>query len=172
MRQPVVQTERHAAADDVGLRHRDQRRANAKAAAFDASLRRKPGEVLECLDELRPAIRIARVVERVHANEDVVRAEHFRPCQRQRQHDGIARRHIRRRNRVRRRAALRHLSVAEQRGTAERRQVDADFAMRLTSQRLRNVSRGENLVRVTLSVLHRQRVEVEPACRARSRPAV
>ncbi len=96
VRQAVIEAQRQAARDDLRLRHRDERRLNAKAPAFDAGLGRQPGRVLERLDELRPAIGIAGVVEGVDADEDIAGAQHLRPRQRQRQHHRIASRHIRR----------------------------------------------------------------------------
>src|SRR5687767_6844312 len=70
---PVVEAESHAPLDDLSLRHRNERRLNAKLRAFDSRFGRKPGCSLECLDELGPAIGISRVVERVDADEDVIR---------------------------------------------------------------------------------------------------
>ena len=45
-----------------------------------------------------PAIRVARVIHRVHTNENVVRAQHFRPAERDSQENGIARGHVSYRN--------------------------------------------------------------------------
>ena len=66
--------------------------------AFHAGLGGEVGEPLEGRDEFRPAIRIAGIVDRVDAAEDVGGAEHFGPAQRHRQHDGVARRHVGDRN--------------------------------------------------------------------------
>ena len=96
--QPVVEAERQAAADDLGLRQADERRVDREAGAFDAGLRRERGHPLERLDELRPAVGIAGVVEGVHADDDVRRAEGFGPGQRERQEHGVARRHVGRRD--------------------------------------------------------------------------
>src|SRR5262245_42246414 len=83
VRQPVVEAERRATADDLCLRHRYQRRLDAEAAALDASLRRERRGPLEGLDELGTAIGVTRIVERIDADEDVVRAQHFGPRQRE-----------------------------------------------------------------------------------------
>ena len=53
------------------------------------------------LDELRAAVRIARVIQRVHADEDVRAFQHLGPGQREREENGVARRHIGDRNAVR-----------------------------------------------------------------------
>ena len=50
--------------------------------------------LLERRDEFRPAVRIAGVVDGVDADEDVVRAEHLGPGQRERQEHRVARRHV------------------------------------------------------------------------------
>ena len=129
--------------------------------AFDARLGRERRGSLERLDELRPAIGISRIVERIDADEDVVRAQHFRPRQRQRQHHRVARGHVGRRDGIRIGSALRHLAVAEQRRSAERREIDRKLAMRFRAERLGNLARRQNLVGVPLAVLDRQRVDVE-----------
>ena len=67
--------------------------------------RRQRRQLLERRDELRAAVGIAGVVERVDADDDVVRAEHFGPAERQRQEDRVARRHVGRRDVVRHRSA-------------------------------------------------------------------
>ncbi len=155
-----------------GLRHRNQRRLDPKPSAFDARLGRQLRGSLECLDELRTAIGISRVVERVDADEDVVGAEHFRPCERERQHHGIARRHVGRRNRIRDRPALRHLAIAEQGRSAERREIDRQSRDALSRRALRRPcatpeSRGRDAVRISPSA----RKCRSPASRA-SAPAV
>ena len=66
------------------------------------------------LDEFRPAIGIARVVERVHADEDVGRFQHLGPRQRERKEDRVARRNVGDRDSVRHlagRAPFRHRDV-------------------------------------------------------------
>ena len=63
-----------------------------------AGSRREIGERLERRDELGPAIRISRVVERVHADEDVARAAHLGQRERVREKDRVARRNVRDRN--------------------------------------------------------------------------
>src|SRR6185503_16873810 len=67
----VVQTEGNAAADDLGLRERDERRVDAKSAAVYAGSRRQRRQRFERAYELGPAIRIARVIERVDADHEI-----------------------------------------------------------------------------------------------------
>src|SRR5687767_6242648 len=81
----VIETERDAALDDLRFRHRYERRLDAKLAALDARFRRELRGAFERFDVLGPAIWIARIIERVHADEDVIRADHFCPRERDRQ---------------------------------------------------------------------------------------
>ncbi len=60
-----------------------------------ARLRSQVRHALESLDELRPAIRVTRVVQSVDAYEHVRTFEQFRPGQRVRKEYGIARRNVR-----------------------------------------------------------------------------
>src|SRR5690349_13367301 len=61
-----------AGLDDLGFRPRDQRRVHPEALAFDPGLGRQVRERLERADELRPAVRIAGIVDRVDAAEQIV----------------------------------------------------------------------------------------------------
>ena len=79
VRQPVVEAERHAALDDVGLGQHLERRVDAEALAVHAPRRGERGQVLERRDELRTAVGIPGVVERVDADEDVVQRRGPRP---------------------------------------------------------------------------------------------
>ena len=63
-------------------------------AAFHAGLGRQVRHALERLDEFRPAIGIAGIVERIHADENVGRLEHLRPGQREGEKNRVARRHV------------------------------------------------------------------------------
>ena len=77
------------------LRQSQQRRVDLQArAALDAGFGRQVRHALVGLDELGTAVGIARVVERVHADEDVGRFQHLGPRQRERKEDGVARRDV------------------------------------------------------------------------------
>src|SRR5207249_2289564 len=66
--------------DDLGLAELDERGVDAEVAlALDAGLGRQIGQLLERLRELRPAIGIAGVIDRIDADEDILGAQHFRP---------------------------------------------------------------------------------------------
>ena len=144
------------------LRHRNQRSLDAEPATFNSRFRCKRRRSLECLDELGPAIGIAGVVERVHANEDVIGPEHFCPREGERQHDRIPRGYIGRRYRAGMRPVLGHLAIPEQRRAAERREINRQLAVRSRAKRLGNLARRENLMAVALAVIHRQCINLEP----------
>ena len=82
--EPVVEPQLETRADDLGLRHVNERREDAQPRAFDSGPRRQRGEPFERLEVFRPAIRIARVVERVHAEHDRLGPDDLRPGQRER----------------------------------------------------------------------------------------
>src|SRR4051794_19358954 len=63
--------------------------------ALDTSFGRQVGHPLECTNELRPAVRITRVVDRVHSDEDVRSTRNFRIGECKREKNGVARWHIR-----------------------------------------------------------------------------
>ena len=110
-----------------------------------------------------PAVGIAAVVERVHADEDVARAEHLGPRQRERQEDRVARRHVRDRDaraHLAIRAVLRHVDVRGQRRAAEDAQVDLRDDMLATPAAPRSAAPRE-LRRVPLPVAEAQRVRRE-----------
>src|SRR5207237_4122246 len=68
-----------AAADDVGLAQRDEWSVHAvPRPALDCGRSGEVGERLERADELRTAVGISGVVDRVDADVDVARSEHFR----------------------------------------------------------------------------------------------
>ena len=54
-----------------------QRRVDGKTVALDTCLGRQIGHRLERADELGATIGIARIIERIHANPQVVRAACF-----------------------------------------------------------------------------------------------
>jgi len=66
-------------ADDLGFGEFDQRRVNFEAAAFDTGFCPEIGEGLERFDEFRPAIRVAALIDCVHAEKNVASLNYFRP---------------------------------------------------------------------------------------------
>ena len=84
MRQPVVETERGATSDDVRFRELKKRSKNAKGPALDAGPRGQQRHAFECLEILGPAVGIAGVVERVHADGDGLSPQSLGPGERER----------------------------------------------------------------------------------------
>ena len=114
-----------------------------KPRAFDAGLGGDVGEPLERGDEFGPAVGIAGVVDRVDAAEDVARAEHFGPAQRERQHDGVARGHVGDRDAGCRPSVSSGTSMSVgQRGAADAAQVDVDGLVRDRAERARDAVGG------------------------------
>src|SRR5690606_14799322 len=112
---------------DTGLAPFLKRRVNAERLSFGAFLRREPRSLGEAGDELRPAIRITGIIERVDANEDVMRADRLRPAEREREEDEIARGNVSYRNVVAAAdALLRHVEIIGERGAAELAQVERE----------------------------------------------
>ncbi len=67
-------------------------RIRSGSAALHAFARGEIGHARKRVDELRAAVRVAGVIDGIHADEDVVRLQDFGPGQRKSEEDGIARR--------------------------------------------------------------------------------
>src|SRR5262249_29480886 len=162
VREPVVEAESDTAADDVRLAQRDERRVHAEARALDAGARRQAGEALEGGDELGAAIGIARIVERVDADDDVVRAEDLGPAECDRQEDRVARGHVGGRNLRRvQAAAVRYGRARRERRSADGAQVEVELEVPLDAERARDGARRLDLTRVPLPVVDREREQRE-----------
>src|SRR3972149_6514414 len=61
--QTIVEAEFEAAPDDLGLRHVDERRVNPETSALDAGARGQGRHMLERANEVRAAVRVARIVQ-------------------------------------------------------------------------------------------------------------
>ena len=136
--------------------------------ALHAGLRRERRELLERRDELGPAIRVPRIVHRVDADEDVARAEHFRPRQARATASSYC-------ARVRRSPECRWSASS---GTSIERSVSAEPPMPARSTRITRCSTRAQLPgdragrielgRMALPVVDGERVALEPL-RARDR---
>ena len=96
-----------------------------------------------------------------------VGADHLRPGQGQREEHGVARRHVGRRDVVHGGdvAVLRDSAVADQRGAAERREVDVQLDVAAHAQRGGDTARRLDLARMNLAVADGQRVELVAVAR-------
>ena len=66
------------ATNDLGLGSMHERRPYLDRSAFDTGLGRQTSERFERLDELGPTVRVAGIVERIHADEDIARSGRLR----------------------------------------------------------------------------------------------
>jgi hypothetical protein len=150
------------AANDLRLGQVDEWCLNDETRSLDAAARCQVRHSLVGLDVFGPAIGIAGIVERIDANEDAARAEHFGPRQCEGEKDRIARRHVGDWNaRVVRVAILGHLDVAGERGPAERAQVDVHDDVIADSIRRGDAASRVNLRGVALAISERHGVHVE-----------
>ena len=157
MREAVVEPQSVPPANDLGLCHRDERGVDAEPPPFDARLRRERGETLERRDVLGPAVRVAGVVERVDADDEVARAQRLGPGERQRQQYRVARRDVRRGNPAGVQGAiLRHRAGAGQRRPAEGGKVYRQLPVPLDPERRGDPPGRGDLARVDLAVAHRE----------------
>jgi len=137
---------------------------NARSA-LNARFRGQIAHSLEGMYELGPAIRVTGIIERVHADEDLVRFEHLRPGQRERKEYGVARGDIGNWNlRV-------HCSLVPafgngdlvgEGGMAEYSKIDLCNAMIARAKCARDAARGFQLDPVPLAIIERDGVTVEP----------
>ena len=101
---------------------------DGQLAAFDGRSGRKICHLFKRFDELWTAIRVAGVVHRINANENVLHIEHFSPGETQRQEDRVAGRHIGDRYALRWCFRNRDVPVGQRR-SAELRQIYFNDAM-------------------------------------------
>jgi hypothetical protein len=85
-------------ANDLRFGELDQRGVNLNASTLDPGFGADVGERFEKRDELRPAIGITAVIDRVCADENVSGRNRFRPGERVREKNCVPRRNIGRRN--------------------------------------------------------------------------
>ena len=120
---------------------------------------------LECADELRPAVGIAGVVQRIDTDHEVARIDDLGPAQRKRQQDRVARGHIRVWNPIANLAlripVARDAFVGRQRRPTDRPEIDGQLQMTRDAKRAGNSARGFDLASVPLTVRDRQCEELE-----------
>ena len=134
---------------------------NAQLVAFDTGLCRQVGHLLEGGEVFRPAIRVTRVVDRVDPDENIIAAQYLGPGQSQRQHDGVARRHIGDRN-TRLDAIDRHVDGAVGQGrSAKLGQSQVEYPVLDSALGLDDPFGRLQLGTVTLTVVERKTVTVK-----------
>ena len=137
-----------------------------RSVLLDAGLRGQVGQLLERRDELRPAVGIAGVVDRVHADEQVGRAHHFSIAERQRQKHRVAGRHVGDREcRATSRSSLRSSGTSISSVSAlppNSIEPDRRDDVPLDAQRLGHAPRRIQLEPMPLAVVDRQRKQPIP----------
>ena len=85
MRQAEIDAKRQTKANNFPFGELDKRRMDMESAQIlHSGLGGNVGELLECVDELRPAIGIARVIHGIYSDIEIEGAERLGPCQGQR----------------------------------------------------------------------------------------
>ncbi len=152
-----VHAQAHAFTDDVGLAEELQWCVHAQPRAFHTCLGGQVGQHLESPHELGTAIGVARVVHRIDATEQIVGADDLGPTERQRQHDGVARGHIRNGDTVA--ASVGDLDVVGQGRAADAAQVHVDHLVRNDALRGSNARCSVQFRRMALAITNAQRVD-------------
>ena len=139
------------------LGHPHERGVDAEGVALDPGLGGEVRHRLEGGDELRPAVGIARIIERVDADEQVARAGRLRPAEAEREEDGVAGGDIGDRDLILGHALLRHGDVVGERRAAEAREIERQHDMALGAHRRRDSRRRLQLDAVALVVVDGER---------------
>ena len=161
----------------------DQRRANPDPVSFHARLGGEVGHGLEGFDIFGPAIRVAGIIDGVHADEDIPAAAHLGHRQGIGQKDGVACRHIGDGHALRhglQRAVLGHVDTVRQRRAADGPQVDLADPVRGQAHFRGHALRRVDLHPMPLAVVKGDAVTDEPfgggpwrgssCCRVRRKP--
>src|SRR5467141_495161 len=161
----VVDAELDAAAQDAGLGELDERGVDLQPRSLDAGPGRELRHLLVGRDVLRPAVRVAAVIERVHADEEIVRLQRFRPGEREAEENRVARRDVGERNRLRLRreqplAVLRHRHFGSERRAAELAQIEFHDLVPRHARGPGDARRALQLVGVALAVAEAERAEL------------
>ena len=90
MRQRIINTQDQARSDDLGFGHLNQRCVNFEPTlTFDGRRRGEIRRRLERFYKLRPAVRVATIVDRINADENIERADHLGVTKCDRKENGI-----------------------------------------------------------------------------------
>ncbi|EAT09859.1 hypothetical protein SKA58_05360 [Sphingomonas sp. SKA58] len=155
---PGVQAQSIGLARDVRLGHILQRGVDADRMPLHPRLGGERRHLLESVDKFGPAIGIARVIERIDADEDVARPRDLRQPQCQRQEDRVARWHIGDGD-VAAHPTLGHGYVGRQRRSAKGGEVERQDDVTDRVERLRHARGGAQFDAMALVIVDRQREE-------------
>ena len=134
-------------------------------APLHPRLRRQARHRLEGSDVLRPAVRVARVVQRIHPDVEIGGTQHLRPGEGEGEEDGVAGRHVGDRDPLPHlpgAAPLRHREVGGQGRAPDGAQIDVHHHVPGHPLGLRHPPGGVQLYRVALAVTEAHGVGGEP----------
>src|SRR6476646_7134001 len=123
--------------------------------AIYSRFRRHPRQFFKLSDEFRPAIRVSAVIQRVHPDENIMRAYYLSPGQSVAEEDCVSRRDVGNGNSVCHfvcAAIFRNFGRVGQGRTAKPAQIDLDHSMLADAQRFGDLFGRVDLNLVTLSV--------------------
>ena len=118
-----------AFARNVGLGQELQRRMNGERLPLDALLRPEPRGFGEAGDEFRAAIGVARIIERIDADEDIPRMARLGKGRRQREKDEIAGWYVSNRDRPLLDTRFRNVDIVGERRAPELTQIEGQHDM-------------------------------------------
>ncbi len=166
MRQPKIQPQIRRQLHNIRLTKRNQRSMNLHPRPpLDAALSSQIRHVFESVNKLRPAIRIPRIIQRIHPDKNIGSLQHLRPSQRIRKKNRVARRNISNRNprpHLRRRPVFRNVNIRRQRTPAESPQIDHRRPLFPRTQSRRHPRSRLQLHPMPLPVIERQRITLIP----------
>jgi hypothetical protein len=149
MGEGVVEPQVEPFADDFRFGKLEQRSQDLEGLSFDTRPGRERGEALEGDEVLWATVRIAGVIEGVDADDDGRRSYDLSPAESEGQEDRVPGWDVRRRNVAGAElAVLWDGAVADERGSAERCEVDVELEVPHDVERARNVARRLHLPRV------------------------
>src|SRR5688572_2739881 len=165
MSQSKVDAKRLAELDDTALAQLDERCMNLQThRSFDTGTRREVGHALEGFDIFLPAIRISRIIDRIYADKDVGRVQHFGPRQRVGKEYRVARWNVGNRDACRHclcRAVLWDVDIRGERAAADAAQIDGERYVAGGAQVLRDAIGRLEFKPVPLTIVKRQRIALE-----------
>ena len=166
MREREVETDFRTQPNDSGFIQLGERRVNAQPrASFDAGLGGEVGQVFKGRYELRPAVGITGIVDRIDADKNIRRLQHLRPGHGEGKKNRVARGNVGDRNPgadLIGRIMLGYRQIGGQSAGAEDAEVDfRDLVLRGVEKTGDARGRGK-LNRMALSIVEREGVTIEP----------
>jgi len=160
-RQLEVNAELSALPYYLGFGQLDEWRMDADARALHAGLRREVGHSLERGDVFGTAVGITRVIQDIHAKENILGAKDLGPGEREREKDRVAGWDVGDWDLGVRSPVFRDRNVGGEGGAAEGAEIDFEDSVLDDADRIRHPSRRVELDAMPLPVTERKRVTGE-----------